>query len=270
MGLIRLTSCLAQGSCQVVRLRDREGPWFRGSCHEVEGHYYPVMLQWSYHFLWMGVKTVFYHGSRTSIDFSLPSGLESNDYKVYLSVRAIDGKGVSYKYPSDLQVLVEPQSQSGDDVLNIFWEISTLENESPPLLLQQVRSLTWELNLITSSDVTQTVLDNILAIVFYGTSCKDSLETVTSDPLSNEYHSSDFLLEVNLLKSCARDHLAKIVADNPVRDEMEVLQVLTALQIIIDAKENISSTTYLRVMTAMHAAATKMWFCYNSELKTQV
>ncbi|KAK4293210.1 hypothetical protein Pmani_034078 [Petrolisthes manimaculis] len=257
------------GICSVLRLKDREGPWFRGSCLEVEGHYYPVLLQWSYHFLWMGVKTVFYHGSRTSIDFSLPSGLESNDYKIYLSVRAIDGKGVSYKYPSDLQVLVGPQSQSGDDVLNIFWEISTLQIESPPLLLQHVRSLTWELNLITSSDVTQTVLDNILAIVFYGTSCKDSFETVTSDPLSNEYHSSDFLLEVNLLKSCARDHLAEIVAENPVRDEMEVLQVLTALQIIIDAKENISSTTYLRVMSAMHEAVTRMWFCYNNELKTE-
>ena len=236
----------------------------------MEGHFYPVVLQWSYHFLRLGTKTVFYHGARTSFDFTLPPGLDSNDYRIYVSVKAIDGKGVSYKYPDFPALKVLPRSDSGDGVLSIFQEISTLENESPALLLQQVRSLAWELNILRFSCVTQTVLDNILTILFYRTSCKDMLEAAPNSLGTTHKSSVDLFVKVNLLKSCARDHLAEKVVSNPMRDEMEVIQALTALQIIIDAHENVSSTTYLRVLSAMNIAAERMWFSYFAEVRTEV
>lgn len=244
--------------------------YFRASCSEIEGNFYPVMLQWSYHFLWLGPKTIFYHGARASFDFTLPSGLDSNDYKVYISVKAIDGKGVSFRYSDIPPVTVLPRSDSGDGVLLIFEEISTIENESPPLLLQQVRSLAWELNNLQSSAITQTVVDNILTILFYSTSCKDMLEAPAGSAASIYTASSDYFVKINLLKSCARDHLAEKVVSNPMRDELEVIQALTALQIIIDANENISSTTYLRVLSAMNIATERMWFSYFAEVRTEV
>ncbi|KAG7157719.1 Polycystic kidney disease 1 like 1-like, partial [Homarus americanus] len=264
-------------SCRVSPLPGRNGSWFSGTCDEVKGHYYPVLLEWSYHFLWRDVKTVFYYGARTSFDFTLPSGLESNDYKVYVSVKAIDGKGVSNKYPDVIELVVYPISRTGDGILSIFQEISTLENESPSLLLQQVRSLAWELNLIVTTEVTETIIDNILAIIFYA-SCQESLETVT-DPTyklglqylkTSQNDRRDIFVEVNLLKSCARDHLAEIIGELPIRDEMEVLQVLTALQIIVDAQEYISSHTYIRVFENMHMAAKRIWFSSSPELKDEV
>lgn len=267
-----------QKNCHIIPLNGRKGLWYRAACDDVQGNYYPILLQWSYRFLWLGAKTVFYHGARTSFDFTLPSGLESNGYKVYVSVKAIDGKGVSYKYPDPMNLEIHPISSSVDGVLSIFQEISNLENESPSLLLQQVRTLAWELNLVLSSDITQTVFDNILAIIFYRTSCRDSLETVNDMPNKNEHSSSvfakndymNYFVEINLLKSCARDHMAEIVVNLPIRDEMEVLQVLTALQIIVDAPEYISSMTYSRVITAMRTAAERMWFSYNAEVRTKV
>lgn len=257
--------------CQVIPLPKTKRSYFRASCSDVEGHFYPEILQWSYRFLSLGLRTVFYYGARTSFDFTLPPGMDSNDYKIYISVKAIDGKGVSYKYPDLPALIVPPRSISGDGVLLIFQEISTIENESPPLLLQQVRSLAWELNILKPSFVTQTVLDNILTMLFYRTSCKDILEG-TPSPSSletNEKASTTLFIKVNLLKSCARDHLAEKVVSNPMRDEMEVIQALTALQVILDANENISSTTYLRVMSAMNIAAERMWFSYFAEIRTE-
>lgn len=260
---------LLQENCQVIPLSKTNRSYFRASCSDVEGHFYPVMLQWSYHFLWLGAKTVFYYGARTSFDFTLPPGLEAYDYKVYISVKAIDGKGVSFRYSDIPPVKVEPRSSSGDGVLSIFQEIPTIENESPPLLLQQVRSLAWELNILESSAITQTVVDNILTILFYSTSCKDMLEAPTGSSVPS-HTSSDYFVKINFLKSCARDHLAKKVVINPMRDELEVIQALTALQIIIDANENISSTTYLRVLSAMNIAAERMWFSYFAQVRTEV
>nr|XP_053655234.1 uncharacterized protein LOC128704203 [Cherax quadricarinatus] len=269
--LIEFSPAPSVENCRITPLANRKGSWFRGSCDEVRGQYYPVLLEWSYSFLWPD-KTVFYYGARTSIDFSLPSGLEANDYKVYVSIKAIDGKGVSYKYPVVMDFVVYPRSTTGDGILSIFQEISTIQNESPSLLLQQVRTLAWELNLLHSSDVTQTVFDNILTILFYRTSCKDSLVAADDPSYSSKYSSQnngDFFVKVNLLKSCARDHLAEIVVELPVRIEMEVLQVLTALQIIADALEYISSITYSRIIVAMQTVATRLWCTYNAEVKTE-
>lgn len=254
----------------MIPLPKTKRSYFRASCSDVEGHYYPEMLQWSYRFLHLGPRTVFYHGARTSFDFTLPPGMDSNDYKVYISVKAIDGKGVSYKYPDFPALIVPPRSTSGSGVFLIFQEISTIENESPPLLLQQVRSLAWELNILQPSLVTQTILDNILTMLFYETSCKDVLEESPSSLETDEKASTALFIKVNLLKSCARDHLAAKVVNNPMRDEMEVIQALTALQVILDAPENISSTTYLRVMSAMNIAAERMWFSYFAEIRTEV
>lgn len=254
----------------MISLQKTQSSFFRASCTDVQGHFYPVLLQWSYHFLWLGAKTIFYHGARTSFDFTLPPGLEAYDYKVYISVKAIDGKGVSFKYSDIPPVRVMPRSNNGDGVLAIFQEISTIENESPPLLLQQVRSLAWELNILEPSAVTQTVFDNILTILFYSTSCEDMLEVSAASSSASFKSSSDYFVKINLLKSCARDHLAEMVVDNPMRDEVEVIQALTALEIIIDANENISSTTYLRVLHAMNIAAERMWFSYFAQVRTEV
>lgn len=265
-------------NCRVTTLQMRNSQ-FQASCEDVSGEYYPVYLQWSYQFLKHESKTIFYHGTRTSFLFSLPPGLEVMDYKIFISVKALDGKGVFYKYPHTLVVTVYPRSSSGDGVLSIFKEISTLVNESPPLLLQDVRSLTFELNLIESSAITQTILDNILALVFYGNRCKDRLETVTDPSIHAKFiglqnpekykSNSEIFVKVNLLKSCARDHLAEIIVNLPVRDETEVLQVLTALQVIVDAQEPISSMTYSRVIAAMHTASMKMWWNFNGEVRTE-
>lgn len=254
----------------MIPLSKTKRSYFRASCSDVHGNFYPVVLQWSYHFLWLGAKTIFYHGARTSFDFTLPPGLEAYDYKVYISVKAIDGKGVSFRYSDLPPMRVEPRSDSGDGVLSIFQEISIIENESPPLLLQQVRSLAWELNILQSSAITQTVVDNILTILFYSTSCKDMLGVPTGSPVSSHTSSSDYFVKINFLKSCARDHLAEKVVSNPMRDELEVIQALTALQIIIDANENISSTTYFRVLFAMNIAAERMWFSYFPQVRTEV
>ncbi|KAK7067469.1 hypothetical protein SK128_018137 [Halocaridina rubra] len=265
-------------NCQVMRLQMTTRV-FQASCEEISGEYYPVYLQWSYQFLKQESKTIFYHGTRTNFLFSLPPGLEVMDHKVFITLKAIDGKGVSYKYPHVLEVTAQPRSSSGDGVLSIFKEISTLVNESPSLLMQDVRSLTYELNLIDSSAITQTILDNILALVFYGNQCKDHLETV-NDPAfhgrtskishpDNHGSNPEMFVKVNLLKSCARDHLAEIIVNLPVRDEMEVLQVLTALQVIIDAQAPISSMTYSRIIAAMKTVSMKMWWNYKSEVRTE-
>lgn len=267
--LIKFSPAPTLENCQVIPLSKTKRSYFRASCSDVKGHFYPVVLQWSYHFLWLGAKTIFYHGARTSFDFTLPPGLEAYDYKVYISVKAIDGKGVSFRYSDLPPIKVVPRSDSGDGVLSIFQEISTIENESPPLLLQQVRSLAWELNILRPSAITQTVVDNILTILFYSTSCKDMLGVPTGSPVSSHTSSSDYFVKINFLKSCARDHLAEKVVSNPMRDELEVIQALTALQIIIDANENISSTTYLRVLSAMNIAAERMWFSYFAQVRTE-
>lgn len=96
------------------------------------------------------------------------------------------------------------------------------------------------------------------------------LKTAPHSLVNIHKSSSDLFVEVNLLKSCARDHLAEKVVSNPIRDEMEVIQALTALQIIIDAKENISETTYLRVWSSMNTAAERMGFSYFAETRTEV
>ncbi|MPC36646.1 Polycystic kidney disease 1-related protein [Portunus trituberculatus] len=267
--LIEFSPAPSLKNCQVIPLPKTKRSYFRASCSDVEGHFYPETLQWSYRFLPRGPRTVFYCGARTSFDFTLPPGMDSNDYKIYISVKAIDGKGVSYKYPDFPALIVPPRSTSEAGVLLIFQEISTIENESPPLLLQQVRSLAWELNILKPSLVTQTILDNILTILFYKTSCKDILEGTPSFLETNEKASTILFVKVNLLKSCARDHLAEKVVSNPMRDEMEVIQALTALQVILDGSEKISSTTYLRVMLAMNIAAERMWFSYFAEIRTE-
>ncbi|XP_063588724.1 LOW QUALITY PROTEIN: uncharacterized protein LOC134765858 [Penaeus indicus] len=256
-------------SCRVVA--SRGGPRFWASCGVASGLYRPLYLQWSYHFLRYGPKTLFYHGTRTSFDFTLPSGLEANDHKMYVSVKALDGKGVASKYQEVTTGLrVEPRFESGDGVLSLFKEISRLENESPPLLLQEVRSLAWELNLLDTTHVSQTVFDNIVALLFYQTRCKDSLETATDESVAAADDSgASILAKVNLLKSCARDHLVELVASLPIRDEMEVMQVLTALEMIVDATEYISSKTFTRVIEAMRAAEKKMGWNYNPEIRTQ-
>lgn len=249
---------------------------FWATCESASALYQPLYVQWSYHFLrYGGTKTLFYHGARRNFDFTLPSGLESNDNKIYVSVKAVDGKGVASKYQEVTGGLqVKPRSESGDGVLSLFKEISRLENESPPLLLQEVRSLAWELNLLETTQVTQTVFDNIVALLFYQTRCKDSMETVT-DPTDESVAAANsggagILSKVNLLKSCARDHLVELVASLPVRDEMEVMQVLTALEVVVDANEFISSKTFTRVIEAMRAAQRRMWWNYNPEIRTQV
>lgn len=261
-------------SCR-VRARGGGTARFWATCESASALYQPLYVQWSYHFLrYGGTKTLFYHGARRNFDFTLPSGLESNDNKIYVSVKAVDGKGVASKYQEVTGGLqVKPRSESGDGVLSLFKEISRLENESPPLLLQEVRSLAWELNLLETTQVTQTVFDNIVALLFYQTRCKDSMETVT-DPTDESVAAANsggagILSKVNLLKSCARDHLVELVASLPVRDEMEVMQVLTALEVVVDANEFISSKTFTRVIEAMRAAQRRMWWNYNPEIRTQ-
>lgn len=277
----------------MVQLGNGTSSRFFASCEEAKGLYYPVYMQWTYHFLRLGTKTVFYHGTRMNFEFSLPSGLASNDYRVYVSVKAVDGKGVSSKFQIVKEITLEPRYLSGDGAMSLFKEISGLENESPSLLLQQVRSLAWELNQLEPGYVTETILGNIFTIIFYQNSCQEVLMTVTGpfdndddnvdDSTSTTSTSTSFqqppgeqapdmsiLTKVNLLKSCARDHLAELVADLPVRDEMELLQVLTALELIVDAEEFISTMTFTRVIETMRAAKRNAWWNYNPEIRSEV
>ncbi|CAL4064898.1 unnamed protein product, partial [Meganyctiphanes norvegica] len=248
--------------CEVVSLN--HGHHFHASCREVRGTYYPVTLQFYYHFQRRAsaVKTLFYHGAQTSIEFSLPSGLESNDYQVYVSLQAMDGKGVTYSYPTVSEVHVPPRGNNSDDVLSIFLEISNLENENPSLLLQNVRSLAWELNNIQKIAITQQIFDNIYARI----TCPeyDSLAN------NNAGGSLGLIRDFDILMSCARDHLTEIVLDIPSRDEMETIQVLSALTIIIDADVFISSKTFNNTVAAMATAHHKTLWDYNSDLCSQV
>ena len=207
------------------------------------------------------------------IEFTLPPGLETNQYKVYLTITAIDGKGVS-KTLEPKTVSVPPRHNTVDGVFLIFSEISKMVTNIPSLELEEVRSLAWELNMIENSIVSKTVFDNILTILFYHESCKESLETVNADP--NDVISNNVIVEefykVNMLKSCARDHLAEFACASVIRNEMEILQVQSALAIVLDAPEFISSKTFFRVVSAMwrmHAEHLKLWDS-GTEIRSEV
>ena len=216
--------------CLVSALDGDSKGRFYASCSQFSGVYYPILFEWTYHHTLSDARTVFYYGPLPEFYFSLPPGLESNGFKVYVSVEAIDGRGVR-KTMSPKSVTIPPRHNTGDGVLSIFSEISKMVENIPSLELEEVRSLAWELNLIENTIFSQTVFDNILTIMFYRESCKESLETVGSDP--NDVIADNSVVEmfykVNMLKSCARDHLAELACASIIRNEMEILQVRTGM-----------------------------------------
>ena len=256
------------GSCNKY-IGESYYPIFEGTCFKFHGEYYPTVLQWSYHHTYFGYKTVFYQGPLPSISFNLPSGLDSTDFTVYLTVKAVDGKGVT-KAHKPMSVTVYPKHLTGDGVVTVFYAISRMEPNIPSLELQTVRSLAWELNRIESKIVSQTVFDNVVGILFYRQSCKYVMESVPADD-SQIFHDKIFY-KFNLLKSCARDHLAEIACDSAIRSEMEILQKLSALSIVLDAPEFISSKTFFGVVEAlweMERQHLVIWD-YRSELRSEV
>ncbi|KAF2364055.1 PLAT/LH2 domain [Trinorchestia longiramus] len=259
--------------CYIRLADDSSGTRFVGTCYQYESTYYPVIFQWSYHHTRLESKTIFYHGSLPEIEFQLPPGLETTNYEMYVTIKILDGKGVS-KTLETKSVLVPPRHNSGDGVIAIFNEISKMELYNPGLELEQVRSLAWELNSIENSVISQTVFDNIMTIIFYRESCMESLETVTEDP--NDAISDNSVVEslykVNMLKSCARDHLAEIACASVIRDEMEILQVETTLAVVLGAPEFISSKTFFRVVDAMwrmQKQHMQLWD-YRTEIRSEV
>lgn len=262
-----------QNGCHIRTSDSSTRGRYQGYCYKYWGTYYPVIFQYSYHHTLFGSKTIFYHGSLPEIEFHLPPGLESMNHEVYVTIQVIDGKGVTLTL-NPLKILVPPRHNSDDGVVAIFNEISQMESYNPSLELEQVRSLAWELNLIENSVISQTVFDNILTILFYRESCMESLETVTEDPNDSISDNSviEYFYQVNMLKSCARDHLAEIACASVIRDEMEILQVETTLAIVLGAPEFISSKTFFRVVDAMwrmQRQHMKLWD-YRTEIRSEV
>ena len=185
----------------------------------------------------------------------------------------------SFNSPT-IAVTVFPRHSSDDGVFSIFIEISKIEPGVPQLELQQVRALAWELNLIPTSVFTKNLFNNIFTILFYSQSCKRTMKIMEDQPSGLPEDSSfmktqnekftpppqknnitrynndiiELLMNVNLLKSCARDHLAKVVSNYAIFHEIEVLEVVSSLSIILNAPEFISFNTFTRIYKALHNA----------------